>query len=238
MAAAQELEYVGTELELFAHARHWKAYWSARLWPLVRGRVLDVGAGLGATAKLFAGHPAVDAYVALEPDGRLAAQIPAQPGPLPPGFEVRVGTTEQLPASESFDTILYVDVLEHIAADAEELQRAAALLAPGGRVLVLSPAHQSLYSPFDAAIGHVRRYDRDSLRAAVPASLQVERLEFLDSVGLLASLGNRLLLRQSSPSPRQIALWDGGMVPVSRWLDPLLMRRVGKSILAVLRRAA
>ena len=88
-----------------------------------------------------------------------------------------------------------------------------------------------------AAIGHVRRYDRRSLRRAVPSTLAVERIVYLDSVGMLASLGNRLLLRAALPTRGQIAFWDRWMVPLSRRLDPLLGRRFGKTIVAVLRRA-
>jgi len=232
-------DYVGDELGLFADALRWKDYWSRRIAPWVRGRVLDVGAGIGATARVFAAAP-LSGYVALEPDRELAAQMreAAVAGGFPPGFEVRTGFTSELDAGERFDTILYIDVLEHIEGDRAELARAAALLAPEGRIVVLSPAHAFLYSPFDAAIGHVRRYDRRSLRAAVPPGLCVERLEYLDSVGMLASLANRLLLRASMPTAAQIRLWDRGMVPVSRWLDPLTGHLLGKSIVAVLRREA
>ena len=230
--------YVGGELELFARAHNWKRYWSQALGRHVRGRVLDVGAGLGASARLFARHPGIASWLALEPDPALAAQMRAgEPAEYPPGFEVAEGTLATLDAAREFDTILYIDVLEHIEGDRDELARAARQLAPGGRIVVLSPAHGFLYSRFDAAIGHVRRYNRASLRAAVPAGLEVERMQYLDSVGLLASLGNRLLLRAAQPSPWQIAAWDGWMVPPSRLLDPLLFNRVGKTIIAVLRRA-
>lgn len=231
--------YVGNELDLFSHARRWKGYWSRRIGASVRGRVLDVGAGMGATARLFAGHPSIESYLALEPDAALARAIAeVAPGALPRGFEVACGTSEALEPGARFDTILYIDVLEHIEGDREELARAATHLAEGGRIVILAPAHNFLYSPFDAAVGHFRRYDRASLRAALPAGLEVERMEYLDSVGMFASLGNRLLLRASQPTEGQIAFWDGWMVPVSRWLDPLLMHGAGKSLHAVLRRAA
>jgi SAM-dependent methyltransferase len=231
--------YVGGELDLFARAHNWKRYWSGVLGRDVRGRVLDVGAGLGASARLFASRPGIDSYLALEPDGTLAARMRGcDPAELPPGFEVREGTLASLDPQLRFDCILYIDVLEHIAADREELELAGRFLAPEGRIIVLAPAHAFLYSPFDAAVGHVRRYDRKSLRAAVPPGLAVERLLYLDSVGLLASLGNRMLLRAAQPSPAQISLWDGWMVPPSRLLDPLLLHRVGKTIVAVLRREA
>lgn len=237
-ASGESGAYVGTELELFAGARNWKAYWSAQLRPLVRGRVLDVGAGIGATARVFADSPVVESYLALEPDAHLVAQMALASTRWPRGFETQHGTSADLAPGRLFDTILYIDVLEHIAEDRAELARAAGHLAPGGHILVLSPAHAFLYSPFDAAIGHERRYDRDSLSAAVPPGLAVERLFYLDAAGLLASLGNRLLLRASMPSRGQIAFWDNWLVPVSGLIDPITGYRLGKSIVAVLARRA
>ena len=97
----------------------------------------------------------------------------------------------------------------------------------------LAPAHQWLFTPFDQAIGHFRRYNKKMIRAITPASLRCVTLRYLDSVGMLASLGNRFLLRRSMPTSRQLALWDRVMVPLSRGLDQLLRYTVGKSILAV-----
>ena len=64
------------------------------------------------------------------------------------------------------------------------------------------------------------------------------KLIYLDSVGLLASAGNRLLLRQSMPTERQILAWDRLMIPVSRVIDPVFGHRLGKSVLGVWRREA
>jgi SAM-dependent methyltransferase len=141
-----------------------------------------------------------------------------------------------LPAEPAFDAILYVDVLEHIEDDAAELERAAGRLKSGGRILVMSPAHPWLYSPFDAAIGHFRRYRRSDGRRLTPAGLRLDSAAYLDSVGLLASAANRLVLRSATPSLAQILLWDRWMVPISRLIDPLLGFNLGKSILFVWRK--
>ena len=148
-----------------------------------------------------------------------------------------VGTLETLKNAPSFDTIVYIDVLEHIEDDRGELARAAELLVPGGHVIVLSPAHNWLYTPFDKVIGHYRRYSRPALRALAPGALKLVRMDYLDSVGLLASLANRLILHQSMPTHRQIAVWDKGMVRLSRLLDPVLGDNVGKSVLGIWKRS-
>lgn len=232
-----EAHYVGSELELFAGAHRWKRYWASRLRPWLGRRVLDVGAGLGATARAFAAHP-FERYLALEPDPDQAARILAEvtAGNLPPRVDVQAGTTADLDPAARFDTVLYVDVLEHIADDRGELERVSTHLEPGGRLIVLAPAHAWLYSPFDAAVGHVRRYTRATLAAVKPDPLEQEAMFYLDSVGLLASTANRWLLKAPMPSPAQIRLWDGVMVPASRVLDPLLLNSAGKTVVGVFRR--
>ncbi len=229
--------YAGSELELFAGARHWKAYLASVIAPHLRGHVLEVGAGLGATtARLAREHDG--SWTCLEPDPELAARVAAaiSAHELPVSCDVRCARLGALPADLHFDTVLYVDVLEHIEDDVAEARLAAARLHPRGKLIVLSPAHAWLYSPFDRSIGHFRRYDRRTLRAVIPAELELVQLRYLDSVGLLASAGNRFLTRQAQPTARQIRLWDGVMVPLSRVADRLLGYRLGKSLLGVWQR--
>lgn len=230
-----EQQYVGKELDLFVLARNWKAYWVSQLQRYVGTEVLEVGAGFGANTKILCEKSS--RWVCLEPDPALSERLRARvrAGEILGSCEVRTGTLRDVPAAERFDTILYCDVLEHIEDDAAEIALAASHLRDGGRVIVLSPALPFLYSRFDRAIGHHRRYTRKTLAAAIPCGLVQERLVYLDSVGMLASLANRLLLRQTMPDERQIGIWDEWLVPWSRWLDPAFGHRVGKSVLGVWR---
>jgi SAM-dependent methyltransferase len=229
-----DLPYVGQELDIFSHAKHWKRYWSACVRPFLSGDVLEVGAGIGANTPILAPDK-FRSWVCLEPDAKLAERAAAALAAIPStsGCKVVVGTTESLPQDLRFDALLYIDVLEHIDEDKQELKTAANLLNKGGRVIVLSPAHQWLYTAFDQSIGHCRRYDRAALMACGPEGCVLSRLWYLDSVGMLASCGNRMLLRQAMPSLRQIQFWDQYLVRPSILLDRLLLHRVGKSILAV-----
>ena len=167
-----EFKYAGSELDLFADVWNWKAYWSRQIRPFLTGDILEVGAGIGSNTRFL--DPGVVGTVGMpgarpELDRQLVKNL-AETKPRR-AYETVCGTLESL-AGQQFDTIVYIDVLEHIDNDREELDRAASHLRPGGHLIVLSPAHQRLFSPFDAAIGHFRRYNRPMLRRISPASLR------------------------------------------------------------------
>jgi SAM-dependent methyltransferase len=229
------MDYVGSELELFAKAEKWKKYWSQVIQPFVRGDVLEVGAGLGGNIPYIGDGAA--SYTELEPDASLAGQIRSVEAKDIARVRVLEGVLGDLPAAELFDTILYIDVLEHIENDAQEFERAMGHVREGGHLVVLAPAHEALRSPFDDAVGHFRRYDAASLRAlgAGQRRCEIAAMRYLDAVGLLASLANRVFLRASMPKVSQVLFWDRFLVPASRLLDPVLGYRVGKSIIGIWR---
>ena len=235
-----DYEYPGTELELFAEARHWKAYLRQHISPFLRGDVLEVGAGIGATTEVLH-DPTVGSWTCLEPDLRLynrLADTLRRLAPLHPGAVRAVpGTLTDLPPHETFDALLYIDVLEHIDDDRGELARAIERTRTGGAVVVLSPAHQWLFSEFDTHVGHCRRYGATRLRDIAPTGSSVEVLRYLDSAGLLASIANRCVLRALLPTASQIRTWDTVLVRTSRVIDAWLGYRLGKSLLCVYRRS-
>jgi hypothetical protein len=231
--------YVGGELELFRHVTRWKTYYGRAIGRFIEGDVLEVGAGLGGTSR-FLCDGRQRSWTCLEPDAALHAELTEglKASPLQSPGRALLGTVSSLTRDERFDTILYIDVLEHIEDDRRELAESAAGLRAGGQLIVLAPAHQSLFSAFDRAIGHFRRYDRASLSALAPPGLAMATSFYLDAAGMTASLANRLLLRAALPTQRQLMFWDRVLVPVSRVIDPLLAHRVGKSVVAVWKRAA
>jgi SAM-dependent methyltransferase len=230
----QATSYVGGELELFAQAEHWKRYIRDLVQPFIGDEVLEIGAGMGGTTE-FVSSDRSRKWVCLEPDPQLASIIDTKIHSrlLPQCCSTRVGTIHDVPLDEVFDSVLYIDVLEHIADDRREVMEAARRLKTGGYLVVLSPAHQWLFSPFDRAIGHHRRYTARSLISLTPELLSRERFWYLDSVGLFASLANRTLLQQGMPTLRQIRFWDNTLVPISRVSDRLLSYSFGKSILGI-----
>ena len=236
--AVEPHTYVGSELAIFGRAVHWKAYLGDLLAPYLRGEVLEVGAGIGGSTP-FLLNENVAGWCCLEPDPELSAETSRKiaDGRLPPLCSSLSATVADLPEEPRFDAVAYVDVLEHTEDDQTELRHAAARLRPGGHLVVLGPAWPWLYSPFDAAIGHQRRYTRASLAALKPPGASEVHSRYIDSAGLLASAGNRFLLRRSEPSDAQVRFWDTTLIPISRRLDPLLGHRIGKSVLVIWQKA-
>lgn len=230
-------KYEGDELVLFQHAKHWKKYFSQQIKPYIKGNVLEVGAGIGATTPLL-NDGSAEKWVLLEPDEEMSAALKKkiESRELFANCQLQTGTIDTV--ISTFDTIVYIDVLEHIEKDAEEIQKAATLLNAGGHIIVLSPAFQFLYNPFDKAIGHHRRYNKKIIKNITPAGLQLISSRYYDSIGYFAALMNKLFLRKKYPTQKQVHFWDNWMVPVSKVTDNIFFHSFGKSIIGIWKKPA
>ena len=235
MPKTYSFQYMGSELEIFAQASHWKSYVQSQLCPYLIGDVLEVGAGIGGTTQAL-NDGTQRRWVCLEPDAEFAKKIRSLPHLR--NCEVLVGMLPDLGPQERFDAILYIDVLEHIKEDAAELVLAAQHLRTNGVIIVLAPAFPWLYTPFDAAIGHFRRYTRKSMRAVAPQGLREEKCIYLDAFGVLASAGNLLFLQAAYASAGQMRFWDNFLVPISRVMDRALAFSLGRSVLGIWRKTS
>jgi 2-polyprenyl-3-methyl-5-hydroxy-6-metoxy-1,4-benzoquinol methylase len=234
MADVRERSYRGGELDVFALAKNWKAYIKREISSFVSGDVLEVGAGIGGTTVALHEGTARH-WICLEPDPVLGLRLKRrllQCGTAPKS-DVIIGSLRTFKQRSSFDCIVYIDVLEHIADDCGEVAAAARLVRKGGHIVVLAPAHQWLFSEFDKSIGHLRRYNKARLKALMPSGWIEKKLRYLDSIGVLLSFANVVVLRQAMPTPAQILRWDRVCVPASCVIDRLCRGAIGKSVLAV-----
>ncbi|WP_373331039.1 class I SAM-dependent methyltransferase [Salmonirosea aquatica] len=233
-------QYIGNELGLFALADNWKDYWASQVVPYLGSKVLEVGAGLGGTTHLLISKmDKLDQWICLEPDERLASQIKPSLASATRNADKVIVETRYLAEYDPqarFDSLIYIDVIEHIEDDRKELELAMKYLKPGGHLVVLVPAHNFLMSPFDKAIGHYRRYNKKMLLDIVPENAKIVMHKYLDSFGLSLSLANKLFLKQTYPTEKQILFWNNFIVPVSKKLDPLLYYNLGKSVLLICER--
>lgn len=229
--------YPGQELIFFDKAINWKKYFSSYIKPFIGNDVLEVGGGIGSTTKTLNDGTALK-WTILEPDEAMVKilQFKQKTEPAFSNCIIRRGTISELSLSEKFESIVYIDVLEHIENDMQETVKAKEHLQPNGHLIILCPAFNFVFSPFDRAVGHYRRYTSKTLKAAIPPGFTLVDLRYMDSVGLFASITNKLLLHQGVPSEKQIFTWDKFMIPLSKWTDKIFFHSFGKSILGIWRK--
>jgi SAM-dependent methyltransferase len=122
--------------------------------------VLEVGCGQGRLgARIAARLP----YLGLEPDAESCRSADAHIRPL--GGEVRCASVDQLDPDERFGVLCAFEVLEHLEDDHGQLARWVRHLGPGGTAIVSVPAWPDRFGRWDEAVGHLRRYEPDTLRA-------------------------------------------------------------------------
>lgn len=207
--------------------------------PYLRGRVLEVGAGLGTiTRKLVERYPQTS-IVAIEPAANMFTDLRAYAA-LTPQVEAYKQTLERLrpPGHGGFDVALYLNVLEHIEDDGRELTLAAKALRSGGVVLVFAPALEWLYSELDHRAGHYRRYDVGRLGAlARGAGLEVVSIRYFDVLGVLPYYLVYRMLGHTGITGSTLWGYDRLVVPLSRLVQRAVPRPLlGKNIILVARK--
>ena len=132
-----------------------------------------------------------------------------------------------------FDTVMSLNVLEHVENDVVALEHMRKLLVPGGRLVLIVPAHRWLYGTMDQAIGHLRRYDRALMNDTLAqAGFSPVVLKYLNAVGTLGWFVNGRVLRQSVPPSGQLRLFNV-IVPFLRAVERRVPPSFGLSLLAV-----
>jgi SAM-dependent methyltransferase len=227
--AAQDLERLGT-------AKHFFDWVLDVFDPYLRGQVLEVGAGLGTvTRKLVDRYPDLS-IIALEPAGNVFADLEAYAALTPRVAARRQTLAEYQPdPADGFDAIVYLNVLEHIADDMQELQLAAKALRPGGALLVFGPALEWLYSELDYRAGHYRRYSLRRLRGlATAAGFRVVSSRYFDVLGVVPYLVVYRLLRHDDIRGSTLWGYDRVVVPLSRLIQRILRNPpLGKNVVMI-----
>lgn len=224
--------YPGKELEAMSFAANYHRWIVDELAPFLGKRVVEVGAGIGSVSALLLEKP-IERLVACEPSQNMFPQL-ADALRGDPRAEARNEFFGG--GDETFDSVAYINVLEHIDDDRGELVRAHARLRPGGHLLVFVPALAWLMSDFDRRIGHVRRYSLPGLRSlARDAGFVVERLRYFDAAGVLPWYLNFVVLRRGLGSGG-VAAYDRMVVPPMRLVEGWIAPPLGKNLLMVARK--
>jgi SAM-dependent methyltransferase len=191
-------------------------------------QLVDFGAGTGTFARSL--RTCGRDVVCVEFDPALQSRLRRQ------GFECHA-TVADIPR-ESLDFIFSLNVLEHIADDAAILRDLYQRLKAGGRLFLYLPAFNLLYSSMDHKVGHFRRYRIGPLvRLLRKTGFTVAQARYADSLGFFVTLLYQVLgSRRGDLNPRALKLYDQLVFPISRLLDRVVGRFLGKNLWVVAQR--
>lgn len=238
-AVSTTSEYTVRDQQRMTKAKRYFAWQSAVSKAALGQRVLEVGCGLGNFTEQLLDRQLV---VGIDIDSQCVAlhreRFAAYPNVRQMVLDAQDPAFLDL-RRERIDSIACLNVLEHIEDDRLTLSRFAAVLPPGGRVVLLVPAFRALYGPIDANLGHYRRYTKRSLAdTATAAGLRPKTLRFMNVVGFFGWWVNAKVLRRQEQSGGQIEVFDRFIVPVQAALERWIPPPVGQSIFAVLEKPA
>jgi 2-polyprenyl-3-methyl-5-hydroxy-6-metoxy-1,4-benzoquinol methylase len=206
---------------------HW-IYSLCRPW--LGREILEVGAGIGNLTQFLLGAKRVTC-VEPEAEYKHALKAIADKHQNVHYYAVPVG---DIPDEEGeYDSVLCVNVLEHIEDEKHALEAMAKRIKPGGYVVLYVPAVRWAYGVMDEKLGHFRRYNRRQLRhLAVDCGLQVQKMKYVNFVGLWGWWWCGCIRKEALIDPRKARFMDA-LVPFVSALERIISPPVGQSILAV-----
>jgi 2-polyprenyl-3-methyl-5-hydroxy-6-metoxy-1,4-benzoquinol methylase len=200
--------------------------------PYLGHDVLEVGAGIGSITRLYAeGRRVVATDVSAECVAAMRDRFVDAPNISVRQLDLREGVDH----AELFDSIVMINVLEHIEDDAATLALLTRRLKPGGNLIVYVPALNGLYGPWDRKVGHFRRYSKWRLRAiAAEAGTELAELRYVNVLAIpaWAAFSRTDVVKNQA---RSLSLWDRTGVPLSRAIEQRIRPPVGLNLLAVVR---
>lgn len=234
--------YTIQDQQLMSRAKNYFA-WQCRVVTRELGRrVVEIGCGIGNFTGMLLDREAVLA-LDIEPEcveqvkSRYAAAANLQVLNWDWGADDWEQRAHPLLTGFGADSCVCLNVLEHIEDDREALRRMAAMVQPGGVIVLLVPAFPALYGPIDRQLGHHRRYTRQSVRRlADAAGLQIKSARYMNALGFFGWWANSHIFRRDVQSAGQIGVFDRYIVPVSSRLEGIIAPPFGQSLLVVLRK--
>jgi methyltransferase family protein len=227
--------YPGKELEAMSFAVNYHRWIIDEFEPYLGKTVAEVGAGIGSVSKLllgkrierlFAFEPSHNMYPLLEKELRQEERARAVNDFFSPRY-----------TQEGFDSVVYINVLEHIQEDRTELTNALEALQSMGHLLLFVPALTWLYSDVDKQMGHFRRYTKKALSGLVEdVGFTLVQARYFDLAGIIPWYVNFVLLRNSFGSG-SVSLYDTLAVPPMRLIESVVPPPIGKNVLLIGKKA-
>jgi SAM-dependent methyltransferase len=231
--------YPGRELEAMSLAVNYHRWILRSIKPFLGRRLVEVGAGTGSFSEMLLECP-LERLALIEPSAVMYEQLKAFISNLETGAQVEAYNTtfpevaEQIMAGHSPDSILYINVLEHIQEDEAELSLMRRTLTERGRIFIFVPALSWLYGRFDEAVGHVRRYSKAELEGKCRrAGFKIIESRYFDLVGVIPWYVKYRILKSDRMEPWAVRLYDRYLLHVTKAIESAVKPPLGKNILLI-----
>lgn len=222
------------EFQALNEAQNYRRALLREFGPYLKGNVLEVGAGIGQITEELRSVSSIETLCAVEPDVNFCERIRAKF----PDQNVVHGTVADINELKSWNTILSVNVLEHIEDDEVELRRYFQLLkSTEGSLCLFVPARPEIYAPIDRDFGHFRRYTRTSLfKKLEAAGFVVDRIRYFNVIGYFAWWLNFCVFKKRSFEREAVRFFDRVIFPIVNWSETTISAPpTGQSLLVVAR---
>lgn len=235
----EKVDYDGRDLEAMSFAVNYHRWILSVFKPHLGRRVAEVGAGTGLFSELLLDEP-LESLTLVEPSIQMHDILKRRISKLKPAGATDIYNALfsevacRIRDTQHPDSIVYVNVLEHIRDDKAELKLAHDTLEIGGRVFVFVPALESLLGGFDKQIGHYRRYRLPQLAALCEGvGFKILESKYMDFFGIAPWWIKYRLLRSSTIEPRLVSIYDRYLVPMIKALESSVTPPIGKNIVLI-----
>lgn len=226
-------QYSGHELEGLKEARNYYSWLIQEYSGYITGKVLEVGAGIG-TLSMYLLRLPIHELVCLEPSYELSLLLNKSLCYMP--VRIFPQKLDQFRGNHSgiFDTIICVNVLEHIDDDYRALVAMNELLKIGGNLCLFVPAVSWLYGALDRSFGHYRRYNKKQFEELlVRSGFVAHKLKYFNAVGMLTWILMGKVLKWENWDSQIVMLYDRIVTPVIRKIEKFVSPPIGQSLLFV-----
>lgn len=215
-------------------ARNYRKYEYDMVAPHVGRSLLEVGSGLGHFSEQFAGR--LDYLVVSDNDPYCVGQLGERYAGRDDVEVLELALPAEIKIRRQVETVVMMNVLEHIKDDVQALRDLASVTLPGGRIVIWVPGYMQLYGDFDRKVGHVTRYTPATLEKSVRAAGLVP--EVLKPINFLGGIAWWAAVRRGGagyPDPRLVKIYDRTVVPLTRAIERVVRPPFGQTVFCVAR---